>query len=112
MSKLPALHSTVRSWLLDGPLAAHVPVYVARLKRGGYAQSTTARNLGALGHFAHWMSLSGLSAEQLDESRVEQFLHEHLPHCGCASQAMRQPRDAHAALMALLAILRERAVIA
>jgi len=31
MPKLPALHPTVRSWLLDGPLAEHVPAYVARL---------------------------------------------------------------------------------
>lgn len=112
MSKLPALHPTVRGWLLDGPLAAHVPAYVARLKQGRYAQSTAARNLGALGHFAHWMSLCRLSADKLDESRVEQFLHDHLPHCGCAPQAMRHPRDAHAALMPLLAILRERGVIA
>jgi integrase/recombinase XerC len=112
MFKLPMLHSTVRGWLFDGPLAAHVPAYVARLERGGYAQSTAARNLGALGHFAHWMSLCRLSAEQLDESRVEQFLHQHLPHCGCAPQAMRHPRDAHAALMPLLAILRQRGVIA
>jgi integrase/recombinase XerC len=34
------------------------------------------------------MSLCRLSADGLDESRVEQFLREHLPHCGCA------PRDA------------------
>lgn len=31
MSEILALHSTVRRWLLDGPLAAHVPAYIARL---------------------------------------------------------------------------------
>jgi hypothetical protein len=56
-------------------------------------------------------ALCRLSAERLDESRVAQFLHEHLPHCGCPAPAMRHPREAHAALMPLLALLRERGVI-
>lgn len=111
MPKLPVLHPTVRGWLLDGPLAKHVPAYLARLAEGRYASNTVARSLGALAHFAHWMALCRLSAERLDESRVEQFVHEHLPHCGCAGPAMRQPREAHAALMLLLALLRQRGVI-
>lgn len=111
MPKLPALHPTVRGWLLNGPLAEHVPAYVARLTDGRYASNTIVRSLGAIAHFAHWMPLCRLSADRLDESRVEQFLHEHLPRCGCAGPAMRQPREAHAALMLLLALLRRRGVI-
>jgi integrase len=111
MPKLPALHPTVRGWLLDGPLAKHVSAYVARLADSRYASNTVVRSLGAIAHFAHWMALCRLSADRLDESRVEQFVHDHLPHCGCAGPAMRQPREAHAALMALLALLRERGVI-
>jgi hypothetical protein len=111
MPKIPALHPTVRGWLFDGPLAEHVPAYVARLSEGRYAPNTMARSLAALAHFAHWMALSRLSADRLDESRIEQFLHEHLPHCGCAGPAMRHPREAHAALMPLLALLRQRGVI-
>lgn len=111
MSKIPSLHPTIRGWLLDGPLAQHVPAYVARLKDGRYASNTMVRCLGAVAHFAHWMALCRLTAERLDESRVEQFLHEHLPQCGCAPPAMRHPRDAHAALMPLLALLRQRGVI-
>jgi len=111
MSAIPALHSTVRDWLLDGALAAYVPAYVARLERGDYAASTMRRCLAGVGHFAHWMALCRLSAERLDESRVDQFLNEHLPHCGCPSQALRNPHEAHAALMPLLTILRQRGVI-
>jgi integrase/recombinase XerC len=111
MPKIPTLHPTVRGWLLDGPLAEHVPAYVARLKEGRYASNTMARWLGAVAHFAHWMTLSRLSADRLDESRIEQFLHEHLPHCGCGGVAMRHPREAHAALMPLLGLLRQRGVI-
>lgn len=111
MPKIPALHPTVRGWLFDGPLAEHVPAYVARLSDGRYAANTIARSLAALAHFAHWMALCRLSADRLDESRVEQFLRGHLPRCGCAGPAMRHPRDAHAALMPLLALLRQRGVI-
>lgn len=111
MPKIPALHPTVRGWLLDGPLAEHVPAYLARLSEGRYAAQTATRSLAAIAHFAHWMMLSRLCADRLDESRVEQFLHEHLPHCGCAGPAMRHPREAHAALMPLLALLRRRGVI-
>ena len=111
MPKIPELYPAVRGWLFNGPLAAHVPAYVARMREGRYAANTIARSLAAVAHFAHWMALSRLSVERLDESRVEQFLHEHLPHCGCAGPAMRHPREAHAALMPLLALLRQRGVI-
>jgi len=111
MPKIPELHPAVRGWLFDGPLAEHVPAYVARMREGRYAANTIARSLAAVAHFAHWMALSRLSAERLDESRVEQFLREHLPHCGCAGPAMRHPREAHAALMPLLALLRQHGVI-
>ena len=112
MFEIPVLRATERVWLLDGPLAAFVPAYVARLKHGRYASGTVRRCLGALAHFAHWMALCRLPATRLDESRVDQFLHDHLPHCGCAEHAMRHPREAHAALMPLLAMLRRQGVIA
>ena len=112
MQKIPVVHSTVRAWLLAGSLSAYVPAYVARLEHGGYASSTVARCLGALAHFAHWMSMCRLAVHRLDESRIDQFLHEHLPRCGCPARATRHPREAHAALMPLLSILRRNGVIA
>lgn len=112
MPEIPSLHPTLQGWLIDGPLGAYVPAYVERLERGRYASSTSQRCLNAIAHFAHWMSLCRLPAVKLDESRIDQFLQEHLPHCGCAAPVMRHPREAHAALMPLLAILRQRGVIA
>ena len=39
MPKISSLHAVLQGWLLDGPLAAYVPVYVERLERGRYAAS-------------------------------------------------------------------------
>lgn len=112
MAKIPALHPTVRAWLLEGPLSAHVPAYIARLRRGRYATSTCGHCLNGVAHFAHWMSMSHLPARMLDDSCIEQFLRDHLPRCDCSGGALRTPRELHAALVPLLAILRERNVIA
>ena len=59
MPKIPSLHPVLQGWLLNGPLAAHVPAYLERLERGRYASSTSRRCLNALAHFAHWMSSAG-----------------------------------------------------
>jgi integrase/recombinase XerC len=112
MTKIPALHLTVRAWLLEGPLAAHVPAYVARLRRGDYATNTSARCLSSVAHFAHWMSMCRLPVGLLDEGCIEQFLRDHLPCCDCPGGALRTPREVHAALVPLLAILRAGHVIA
>ena len=82
MPKIPSLHAVLQGWLFDGPLAAYVPAYVERLERGRYASSTSRRWLNAVAHFAHWMSLCRLPVDRLDESRIDQFLQDHLPHCG------------------------------
>jgi integrase len=37
MTKIPALHPTLGAWLLEGPLSAQAPAYVARLRCGRYA---------------------------------------------------------------------------
>ena len=60
MPKISELHPVVRGWLFDGPLAEHVPAYLARLSDGRYAAHTVARSLAAIAHFAHWMALSRL----------------------------------------------------
>ncbi len=112
MTKIPALHPTTRAWLLDGPLASHIPAYVSRLKSGRYAATTASRCLSAVAHFAHWMSMSHIPVHVLDDDCIDFFLRYHLACCDCPSPAMRTSRDVHAALVALLAILRERHVIA
>ena len=112
MTKIPALHPIVRAWLLEGPLSTHVPTYVARLRRGGYAKNTSSRCLNAVAHFAHWMSMCNLPAQMLDDGCIDQFLSYHLPRCDCPGRALRTPRELRAALVPLLAILREGHVIA
>ena len=112
MTKIPALHPTPRGWLLEGPLSPHVPEYIARLKRGRYADSTARSCLGAVAHFAHWMSLCSLPAHMLSDGCIDQFLRYHLPRCDCPDPVVRTPRDLHAALVALLALLRQQRVIA
>jgi integrase/recombinase XerC len=112
MMKIPALHPTVRGWLLEGPLAAHVPAYVARLRRGRYATNTSGRCLNSVAHFAHWMSMCHLPVHMLDDGCIDQFLRYHLPRCDCPGGALRTPRELHAALVPLLAILRTGHVIA
>ena len=112
MTKIPALHPTLRAWLLEGPLSAQIPAYVARLRRGRYATHTSGRCLNAVAHFAHWMSMCHLPARLLDEGCIDQFLRYHLPRCDCLGGALRTPSEAHAALVPMLEILCAEGVIA
>ena len=48
MIKIPALQPSLRAWLLEGPLSAHVPAYVAMLRRGRYAPHNLAMKEQAL----------------------------------------------------------------
>ena len=112
MIKIPELHPVLRAWLLEGPLAAQVPAYVARLRRGRYATNTCGRCLNGVAHFAHWMSTCFLRAGMLNEGCIDQFLRFHLPRCDCLGGALRTPRELHAALVPMLEILRAEHVIA
>jgi integrase/recombinase XerC len=112
MTKIPPLHPTARVWLLEGPLSPHVSEYIARLKRGRYADKTAGRCLGGVAHFAHWMSMCNLPVHMLNDGCVDQFLRYHLPRCDCPGPVVRTPRELHAALVPLLALLRLRSVIA
>ncbi len=112
MSEIAALHPVVRVWLLEGPLSSHVPSYVARLRRGRYSGSSTRQCLNSLAHFSHWMALCSLTMKSLDDGCIDQFLRYHLPRCNCPGEALRTPELLHAALTALMAILRENGAIA
>lgn len=111
MTKIPVLHPTTRAWLLDGPLSPYVDEYVSRLKRGRYASSSVCHSLGAVAHFAHWMSNCSLPAHLLDEGCIDQFLRYHLPRCDCPDPVVRTSRELHGSLVQLLALLRRRGVI-
>lgn len=111
MVNIASLHRSAQTSLLKGPLSEHVDEYAARLKRGRYATNTVSLRLGAIAHFAHWMSLCSLRANQLDEGCIEQFLGYHLPRCNCPNEVVRDPTDLRAALVALLAQLRQQGII-
>jgi integrase len=57
------------------------------------------------------MTKCQLSAEQIDEALVGQFLDSHLPRCDCHPAALRTRGDVSASLGHLLALLREQHVI-
>jgi len=81
------------------------------LERGRYAEGSSAAALRGWSHFAHWMTKCQLSAEQIDEALVGQFLDSHLPRCDCHPAALRTRSDLSASLGHLLALLREQHVI-
>lgn len=112
MDSISSLHPLARAWLLDGPLATHVDAYKALLDRGSYAAQTIGNYIGALAHFAHWMTRCHVTADQLDEACIEQFLDFHLPSCDCPAAALKTRSDLSAGLGHLLAMLRDQRVIA
>ena len=111
MDSIRSLHPMARAWLLDGPLSPHVDAFVALLERSRYAEGSLDKGLRALAHFAQWMTRCRLSAEQIDEAVVEQFLDSHLPRCDCHATALRTHGDLRASLAHLLASLRAQHVI-
>ena len=111
MDSIRSLHPMARAWLLDGPLSPYVDAFEDLLERGRYAEGTVATDLRALAHFAHWMTRCRLTADQIDEALVQQFLDSHLPRCDCHANALRSHGDLRASLAHLLALLREQHVI-
>jgi len=111
MDLIRSMHPLARAWLLDGPLSSYVEAFQALLERGRYAEGSMEAALRAWSHFAHWMTKCQLSAEQIDEALVEQFLDSHLPRCDCHPTALRTLSSLRASLGHLLALLREQHVI-
>lgn len=77
MNLIHSMHPLARAWLLDGPLSSYVEAFQALLDRGQYAEGSSEKALRAWSHFSHWMTKCQLSAEQIDETIVEQFLDSH-----------------------------------
>ena len=111
MDLILSMHPMARAWLLDGPLSSYVGAFQALLERGRYAEGSSETALRAWSHFAHWMAKCQVSAEQIDEALVEQFLDSHLPRCDCHPAALRTRSGLSASLGHLLALLREQHVI-
>lgn len=112
MDSINSLPPLAKTWLLDGPLAAHIDVFTANLEQGSYSRQSSRSHIDTLAHFAHWMARCALTASQLDEDCVSQFLNFHLPSCDCHSMALRNHDQLRAGLGLLLGVLREERVIA
>lgn len=106
MDSIPHLHTNPKRWLIDSVLAPHIDAYIAHLNQGRYASDTVQRHLVCIAHFARWMKQGRLALIKLDESAIDKFLDEHLPHCDCSAPVVRVRRDLHAACVHLLAVLR------
>lgn len=103
MDLILSMHPMARAWLLDGPLSSYVGAFQALLERGRYAEGSSETALRAWSHFAHWMTKCQVSAEQIDEALVEQFLDSHLPRCDCHPAALRTRSGLSASLGQALA---------
>ena len=108
---IESLHPTPKACLLSSALAPHLESYCAHFRLGRYAATYSVGCLAGLAHFARWMTLCGLAAEQLDAHKVEQFLNEHLPCCDCPRPVRRNHGALRAALGHMLAVLLEQGVI-
>ena len=103
-------HTT--SWLYESQLAPHVDAFMLHLFDCRYASNTIDNYLAGLTHFAHWISQCNIDIKSIDETLIQQFLDDHLPHCNCEQPVFHDRKDLHAALGHLLPLLRANAVIA
>ena len=99
-------NSPWRTLLSASVLSPSVASYTAYLQRRGYSPSITVAYLHAVGHFAHWLTETRLTARRLDESVVSRFLATHLPTCQCPGRCQRTVVVVRAALGHLLHVLR------
>lgn len=101
------LQPHTRAWLKESALSAHVAGYWTRLQSRGYAAGTRRVYLGCIAHFAHWLRQERLGLKRLDEDAVARYLAEHLPRCDCSEPVRRLVHENRAALVHLLATLRD-----
>lgn len=60
--------------LMSGPLALFADAYGAALTRRGYTPLTTVNLLRQVARLSRWLEAGGLSAADLSEGRVEEFV--------------------------------------
>jgi len=105
-------HDHTLTWLLESQLAPHVDAFMLHLFDCRYASNTINNYLAGLTHFAHWLSQCNIDIKNINETLIQQFLNDHLPHCDCEQPVFHDRKDLHAALGHLLVLLRAHAVIA
>ena len=63
--------------LYTGPLGAHVDTFAQQMLDQGYASSTAKYAMRVLAAFSTWLQRQDLTATDLNEQQVEDFLHDH-----------------------------------
>jgi site-specific recombinase XerD len=59
---------------VSGPLAVHAVSFAQELTRRGYPAERAARHVQLLAHLSRWLQAEGLTAGELTEGRVAEFL--------------------------------------
>ena len=90
--------------LYTGPLGAHVDTFAQQMLGQGYASSTAKYAMRVLAAFSTWLQGQDLTATDLNEQQVEDFLHDH-------PWRSRPRRSDRSVLGQLLAQLRDHGVI-
>src|SRR5881296_753682 len=90
--------------LYTGPLRTSIDAFAHQLLHQGYARWTTKYTMRLLADLSSWLQRHTLLATDLNEQRMQAFLHDRYQRC-------RAHREDRAALRRLRAHLREQGVI-
>lgn len=97
-----------REWLVDGLLSPLATAYVHHLRTRRYADNTVRAYLKAITHFAYWGGMGGVGLDQINETVINRFIHDHLPSCDCPAPRPCHITNVRPALKHLLAVLRQQ----
>ncbi len=93
-------------WLRESSFGSSADSYVGYLRRHGFCAGTIQQHVSSAGHFAHWLTRSGIQLSRVDEGLVSEFVTGHLPACDCPGRCQRGAIEMRAALRHLLSVLR------
>jgi site-specific recombinase XerD len=101
----------VRHRMAASELGIIIHRFVLDLHARGHALGSIQSYAQIAEHFSRWLAQQHFSLRQIDDTVVERFLREHLPHCRCSKPAPTHARNCRAALGRLLIFLRAQGLI-
>lgn len=97
--------SRVSGVVMAGPLASFCDAYRLELSSRGYTPRSVVPQLRQMGRLSQWLQGRGLTAAQLDECRVEEFL------VAQRAEGRHRSQWSRSGLVCLLAVLRKEGVV-
>jgi integrase/recombinase XerD len=85
-------------WFATASLGDTADAFLQYLTERGYAAESIQGYFRSVAHFVHWCTRRRLAVKGIRESRVDQFLNDHLPQCRCAPRCYRTRAEVRAAL--------------